>query len=258
MKIIKAIKTAFAATILLGTGSVLAAEGEVELKHQDWSFNGAFGTYDRAAMQRGFQVYKEVCAACHGLKYIAFRNLMEIGFSEAEAKAIAAEYTVPGAPDEFGDPTERAAGLSDYMPSPFANEQAAKASNNGAIPPDLSLVAKAREGGPDYLYSLLTGYEDPPEDFELGDGLNYNAVFPGHQIAMPQPLFDDFVTYANGPEASVDQMAKDVSHFLMWAAEPKLEARHQMGFKVMAFMLVLTILLYLINRKVWANVKKKH
>lgn len=251
------IAAAFAGLVLGQAGTSIASGGDVELKEHDWTFKGFTGTYDRGAQQRGFQVYKEVCSACHGLKYIAFRNLTEIGFTEDEAKAIAAEYTVPGDVDEYGDATERPARPEDYLPSPFPNENAARFSNNGALPPDLSLITKARAGGADYIYSLLTGYVDAPEDFELSDVLTYNAYFPGHQIAMALPLYEDAVEYADGTPATVDQMAEDVTVFLNWAAEPELEERHELGLRVMLFMAVLSVLVFFSNRRVWADIKKK-
>lgn len=250
------IAAALAASMVLGATSAQASGG-VELKEHDWTFAGPMGKYDRAAQQRGFQVYKEVCSACHGLKYIAFRNLTEIGLSEAEVKAIAGEYTMPGDVDEYGDPTERPGRPEDYLPSPFPNENAARYSNNGALPPDLSLITKARADGANYLYSLLTGYVDPPEDFDLDEALTYNAYFPGHQIAMALPLYEDAVEYADGTPATVEQMAEDVTVFLNWAAEPELEARHEMGLKVMLFLAALTVLVFFSNRKVWADIKKK-
>lgn len=251
------IVAAFAGLSLGQSVSAIASGEAVALKEHDWTFAGPMGTYDRAAQQRGFQVYKEVCSACHGLKYIAFRNLTEIGLTEDEVKAIAAEYTVAGDVDEYGDPTERPGRTEDYLPSPFPNANAARFSNNGALPPDLSLITKARVGGPNYLYSLLTGYVDQPDDFDLGEGLTYNAYFPGHQIAMAMPLFEDAVEYADGTPATVEQLAEDVTVFLNWAAEPELEARHELGLRVMLFMLALTILVYFSNKKVWADIKKK-
>ncbi|RMF11247.1 MAG: cytochrome c1 [Alphaproteobacteria bacterium] len=239
-----------------GFGAAQAAGGSAELKHLDWSFNGMFGRYDDASLQRGFQVYREVCSACHSLKHIAFRNLTDIGFSEAEVKALAAQYEIVDGPDEFGDMYTREGRPSDRIPGPFENEQQARASNGGALPPDLSLVAKSRVGGPDYIYSLLTGYHEPPAGVELRAGMNYNAVFPGNQIAMAPPLFEDMVEFADGTPATVEQMAEDVSHFLMWAAEPKLEERKSMGFRVLLFLIIMTGLFYFANKKVWLPVKR--
>ncbi len=244
---------AAAAIVFAGlAGPAPAAEGKFPA--QDWSFDGVFGTFDRAALQRGFQVYQEVCAGCHGVKYLAFRNLTEMGLSKKEAEAIAAEYEVEDGPDDDGEMFTRPAILPDYIPVPFANDNAARASNNGALPPDLSLMAKARAGGPDYLHALLTGYEDAPDDVTLSEGMSYNRYFPGNQIAMPPPLDDDAVEYTDGTPATVDQMSLDVSHFMMWAAEPKLEDRKRMGVKVILFLLVLTALLYASKRKIWSRV----
>ena len=240
--------------ILLSAGPTLAAGDSRTLKSPGFSFQGPFGTFDRGELQRGFQVYQEVCSSCHALKYFAFRNLLRIGFSEDQAKAIAAEYEVTDGPDVEGEMFERPARLADHMPSPFANDNAARSANNGALPPDLSLMVKARAGGEDYLYSLLTGYEDPPSDVELGEGMSFNPYFGGRQIAMPPPLFEDGVEYADGTAASVDQMARDLSTFLTWVAEPDLETRKGMGIKVMIFLILLTALLYMVKRKVWRDV----
>ena len=244
----------------LAPNTTSAAEG-VAVPKQEWTFSGLFGHYDRAALQRGLQVYMEGCAACHGLSLVAFRNLGEgdvvsgggLGYSDDEVKAIAAEYTVVDGPDDDGEMFDRDAIPSDRFPSPFPNAKAAAAANNGAVPPDLSLMAKARAGGADYIYALLTGYEDPPADFELMEGLNYNKYFPGHQIAMVQPIDDDAVEYADGTEATLDQMARDVAHFLAWTAEPEMEWRKRMGLKVILFLIVFTALLYAVKRKIWSD-----
>ena len=234
--------------------AALAAGDATQLKEINWNHGGPFGTFDRASMQRGLQVYREVCSSCHGLKYIAFRNLVEIGLSEDEAKAIAAEYTVMDGPNNEGDMYERAGKLSDYMPSPFDNEQAARASNNGALPPDLSLIVKARSGAENYIYSLLTGYADAPSGITVAEGMNYNPYYPGHQIAMSPPVDDEAVDYIDGTKNSKEQIAKDVVTFLAWAAEPTLEVRKKMGVKVVLYLFLLTIVLYLVKRKVWAGV----
>ena len=262
-----------AALIGLGSTTALAAAGKA-IPAQDWSFGGAFdifGAFDRGAQQRGFQVYKEGCAGCHSLDLIAFRNLADLGFNEDEIKAIAAEYTIEDGPDDDGEMFEREGRPSDTFPPPFPNAKAAAAANGGAVPPDLSLMAKARSRGPDYLYALLTGYADLPDDwenveefsyiseefkdpkFELLEGLNFNHYFPGHQIAMPPPLSEDAVEFADGTPATVEQMAADVSHFLMWAAEPNLEHRKAMGIKVILFLIIFTALLYAVKKKVWAD-----
>jgi ubiquinol-cytochrome c reductase cytochrome c1 subunit len=245
------------AGLLLWGGSALASGGKThELEDHDWPHAGVFGTFDRAQLQRGWQVYSEVCAGCHAMEYLAFRNLTAIGFSEDEVMEIAADYDVEDGPDEFGDMFDRSARPSDYFPSPFPNEQAARYSNNGALPPDLSLIIKAREHGLDYTYSLLTGYEDePPHDFELGDGMSYNPYFAGSQIAMPPPLFEEVVEYEDGTYASVDQMAEDVTVFLNWIAEPEMEMRKSVGLKVLIFLFAFSALFFAIKVKVW---KKLH
>jgi ubiquinol-cytochrome c reductase cytochrome c1 subunit len=231
-----------------------AAEGHIELKHQHWPTGGMFGTFDRAATQRGFQVYREVCSACHGVKYMAFRNLAALGYSEDQIKAIAAEYTITDGPNDEGEMFERAGLPFDRIPGTYPNDAAAAAANGGKAPPDLSLMAKARMGGEDYIYSLLTGYEDPPAEFEVPEGGYYNAYFPGHVIAMPPPLSDDQVTYADGTSATLSQMSQDVSQFLMWVAEPKLEERKGTGLKVVLFLVVLTALTFALKRKIWADI----
>ena len=252
----RAVMGAAAAIVFAGlaglAGPAMAAVGEIE--KQNWSFDGVFGKFDKAALQRGFQVYQEVCAGCHGLEYIAFRNLTELGLNEGQVKAIAADYEVEDGPDDEGEMFTRPAILSDILPSPFANDNAARASNNGALPPDLSLIAKARTGGPDYLHALLTGYVDAPADVTINEGMSYNPYFPGNQIAMPPPIDDDAVEYTDGTPATVDQMSLDVVQFLMWAAEPKLEIRKRMGIKVILFLLVLTALFYASKRKVWSRI----
>lgn len=245
---------AAAGFMLLVAGPSMAAGDSKAPKSPGFSFQGPFGTFDRGELQRGFQVYQEVCSGCHAVKYLAFRNLPQIGFSEDQAKAIAAEYEVTDGPDDEGEMFQRPGRLADHIPSPFANDNAARAANNGALPPDLSLIVKARTGGENYLYSLLTGYEDPPSEVELPEGMSYNPYFAGHQIAMPSPLVEDGVEYADGKAASADQMARDVTTFLTWAAEPDLEARKGMGIKVMIFLILLTALLYMVKRKVWRDI----
>jgi ubiquinol-cytochrome c reductase cytochrome c1 subunit len=241
-----------AAFLALGT-QARAAEAEAPPEYT-WSFAGIFGKFDRAALQRGFQVYQEVCAACHSIRLVAFRNLADLGYDVEQIKAFAAEATVIDGPDDEGEMFERDGKPSDRFPSPFPNSKAAAAANGGAVPPDLSLVAKARPHGPNYLRALLSvGYEEPPADFEILEGQNYNIYFPGNRIVMAPPLDDDAVEYQDGTEASVDQMTADVAHFLMWTAEPKLEQRKEMGIKVVLFLLVLTGILYAVKRKVWAD-----
>ena len=244
---------ASAALVVAFTSSAVRAQEE-KLPSPGWSFEGPFGTFDPAARQRGFQVYKEVCSACHSMSLMHYRNLEEIGFSEAEVKAIAASVQVQDGPNDTGDMFERPGRPYDVFKAPFANDQAARASNNGALPPDLSLIIKAREGGPDYVYGILTGFADPPAGMKMMDGMNYNKIFPGHQIAMPPPLSPDRVTYADGTKATVDQEAHDVVTFLAWASEPSMEMRKRVGTKVIIFLLVLAGLLFAVKRKVWRDV----
>jgi ubiquinol-cytochrome c reductase cytochrome c1 subunit len=218
---------------------------------------GVFGTFDRAQLQRGFQVYKEVCSACHGLERLAFRNLADLGFSEPEIKAIAKQYEIPSIDEKTGEASTRKAVASDYFPSPYPNEVAARAANNNALPPDLSLITKSREGGRDYTYSLLVGYRKPPAGHEVPQGLHFNPYFANLNIAMPAPLTSTGqVTYAEGqPQPTVDQMSKDVTAFLEYASEPKLESRRRTGVAVMVFLAILTVLSYFTYRKVWADTK---
>ena len=236
----------------LQASAAQAAEGAA-LPARDWSFTGIFGTFDQGAMQRGFQVYQEVCSGCHSLRLIAFRNLEALGYGEDEIKAIAAEYSVEDGPDEEGEMFERPALPSDRIPLPFPNSKAAAASNNGAVPPDLSLMIKARDGGADYVHAFLTGYADPPDGVELLDIQNYNLYFPGNLTAMAEPLFEDAVEYADGTPATVEQMASDIVTFLAWAAEPSMEERKRMGIKVILFLLIFTGVLYACKRKVWVD-----
>ena len=219
-----------------------------------WSFDGLFGTFDKASAQRGFQVYKEVCASCHALSLKSYRNLRDIGFSEDEVKAIAANYTVMDGPNDAGEMFERKARPSDHFVKPFPNEKAARSVNNGAYPPDLSLIVKARHDGSNYLHALLTGYSDPPAGVTLPDGMYYNKYFPGRQIAMPAPISADSVTFADGTPGSVQQISADLTHFLSWVAEPELEKRKRLDIQVMLFLIVLTGMLYAVKRKVWADV----
>ncbi|MCZ6846358.1 MAG: cytochrome c1 [Alphaproteobacteria bacterium] len=240
--------------LLGGTTTDVGASETEHPEAQDWKFTGPFGKFDIAAIQRGLQVYLEVCSACHSLNQIAYRNLLDLGFNADEVKAIAAEYEVTDGPDDNGDMFERPARPSDKFVLPFANEKAARASNNGAFPTDLSLLAKAHPAGPDYIFAVLTGFDDPPDDVELGDGMNYNPYFSGKQIAMAQPLFEDSVEYSDGTKATVENMARDVANFLHWTAEPEMEDRKRIGWKVVLFLLVLSALLYATKRKVWSSV----
>lgn len=279
-----------AATILFAAVAVFAApataqESLTQPSHfpilspelQRWSFAGPFGTFDQAQLQRGYQVYKEVCSNCHSMKLLAFRNLGEAGgphFSEAEVKALAAGYQIADGPNEAGDMFERLGTPSDRFPSPFANRQAAAAANGGAAPPDLSVIAKARgaprglawalvdfftqyqEGGPDYVHALLSGYpEKPPAGIEVPEGTYYNPYFlAAVSLKMSPPLSDDQVTYVDGSPQTVDQYARDVSAFLMWAAEPRLVDRKRMGFEVVIFLIVFAGLMYLTKKRVWSKI----
>jgi ubiquinol-cytochrome c reductase cytochrome c1 subunit len=240
---------------LFAAAPAQAAGGSVALPDVKFSFDGIFGTYDRASAQRGFQVYKEVCAACHSMRLMSYRNLRELGLSEAQVAAIAATVEVQDGPNDEGQMFDRPGRPSDRFRRPFANDAAARAGNNGALPPDLSVIAKAREGGAHYLYALLIGYSDPPAGVTLMDGMNYNKYFPGNQIAMASPLNPDQVEYADGTKATVEQMARDVSTFLNWAAEPELEQRRAMGVKILIFLTILAGLTYAVKRKVWADVE---
>ncbi len=229
----------------------------------EWTVNGPgnlgiLGTFDRKQMQRGFQVYKEVCSACHSIHRVAFRDLADLGFSAPEIKAIAAGYDIPSVDDKSGDPATRKGTPADKFPLIYPNEIAARAAQNGALPPDLSLITKAREDGPNYVHSLLLGYRDAPASWKVPDGLYYNPWFKSLNVAMPPPIAaDDQVTYADGTKATKDQMARDIATFLTWTAEPKLEARKSTGVAAVLFLLILTGLGYLSYRKVWADIKGK-
>lgn len=244
-------------------------------EQQDWTFAGLFGHYDKGQLQRGLKVYTEVCSACHSMELVSFRTLEDLGYSEAQVKAFAANYEVEDGPNADGEMFTRKAVPSDHFPPPFPNKEAAAASNNGAAPPDFSLIAKARgiergfpqfvfdmfwpyqEGGPDYIHALLTGYQDPPAGVEVAEGTHYNPYFASAAaLAMAPPISDDQVTYDDGAPQTVDQYAKDVSAFLMWAAEPHLEDRKRTGFMVMVFLLIFTGLIYLTKKSVYAN--KEH
>ncbi len=235
-----------------------------EAKEVSFASDGPFGHFDRQQLQRGFQVYKEVCAACHGMQYVAFRSLADLGYTEPEIKKIASDWAtqVPSINDATGEPATRPALAADHIPSPYPNEIAARAANNNAAPPDLSLIAKAREGGSAYVYSLLTGYEkvpaNLPADARPGQGLYYNPYFPTLNLAMPAPIVaDGQVSYADGTKSTVDQMAKDVSAFLVWTAEPNLETRHQTGWATLIFLLFGTTLAYFAYKNIWADRKEK-
>ena len=238
-----------------------AVEGVIEThalhpKQMKWSFDGFFGSVDRASAQRGYQVYKEICSACHSLNRVAYRNLQEIGFSEQEVKQIASEASVVDGPNDDGEMFDRAGLPSDKFAGPYANEQAARAANGGAYPPDLSLIVKARHDGANYVYSLLTGFIEAPEEFPMAKGKYYNPYFEGRQISMPTPIADDGqVEYKDGTYATKEQMVIDVVNFLQWAAEPETEARKKMGVRTMIFLGVLFVILLAAKKAVWKKVK---
>ena len=219
----------------------------------EWSFQGFTGTFDRASVQRGFKVYREVCSGCHSMNLLYYRDLIDIGFSEEEVKAIASEYDVLDGPNDEGEMFERPARSSDKFVDPFLNEQEARLSNNGAYPPDLSVITKARKYGVDYIYNLLMGYQEPPEGTIIGDGMYFNKWVEGNQIAMAQPLDDEYVDYDDGTENNLAQLSKDVTVFLAWSAEPELEVRKKLGIKVILFFVIIGFLFYLAKLRLWRN-----
>ena len=238
---------------------VYAAE-KIEYLTTDWSFKGLFGKFDRSALQRGYHVYTEVCSSCHSMKYLSYRNLAQEGgpeFTEAEAKAIAASFEVTDGPNSDGEMFTRPGKLSDKFVMPYENVKAAQAANGGAYPPDMSVLVKARGGGVDYIYSLLQGYEDPPAGVTLDDGVYYNKYMYGNKIKMANQLSDGLIEYSDGTKATVEQMSKDVTTFLMWAAEPHLESRHKMGFKAIVYLIILTILVYFSMKRIWSRIETK-
>ena len=247
------------ALILFGSYQVNATE-KVDLLKTEWSFKGLFGKFDRSSLQRGYQVYTEVCASCHSLKYLSYRNLSEKGgpeFSIDQAKAIAANFEVTDGPNEDGEMFVRPAKLSDKFVAPYENNKAAQAANGGAYPPDMSVLIKARSEGADYIYSVLLGYENPPSDVILDDGVYYNKYMNGNKIKMPKPLEDGAIEYNDGTLATEEQMAKDITTFLMWTAEPTLEARHKMGFKAIVYLIILTTLVYFSMKRIWSRVESE-
>ena len=240
--------------------NLYSAEQNKELLKPGWSFKGFFGKFDRSSLQRGYQVYTEVCASCHSLKHLSYRNLAEKGgpeFTELEAKAIASNFEVTDGPNSDGEMFERPAKLSDKFVMPYANVQEAIAANGGAYPPDMSVLVKARKGGANYIYSVLVGYEDPPAGVILDEGVYYNKYMIGNKIKMPNNLSDDLVEYADGTSATVDQMAKDVTTFLSWAAEPELESRHKTGVKVIIYLVLLSVLVFLSMKRIWSRVNSE-
>lgn len=255
--------------LVLGVATTAEAQDYSQpepLKQEQWSFDGIDGKFDKAALQRGFQIYKEVCSACHSLNRVSFNDLAQPGgpgFTLAQAKAIAAGYKIIAGPNDKGETTDangnpltRPGILADHFPPPFPNEEAARAAEGGALPPDLSVIVKARDGGPDYVYSILTGFiQKPPHGFKVQDGKYYNPYFPGRNISMPPPLTNGSVTYSDGTKATLDQEAHDVATFLTWASDPHLEDRHRIGFQVLIYLVLLSLLLFLSYRRIW---KDKH
>jgi len=250
-------------TIFISTVSFSVYSEEVNTNYVNtsWSFKGIFGTFDRASLQRGYQVYQEVCSGCHSVQYLSYRNLSEKGgpeFSIEEAKAIAAQFEVTDGPNSDGEIFMRPGRLSDKFVKPYPNVEASKAANDGAYPPDMSVLAKARKGGADYIYSLLLGYEEPPEGFEIEEGVYYNKYMSGNKIKMTAPLSDGLVKYSDGTESTTAQMAKDITTFLVWTAEPHLESQHRMGFKVIIYLIILLTLVYMSKQKVWSRFGSKN
>ena len=237
------------------TSNLFAAESSTKsLPQHEWSFEGITGTFDRGALQRGYQVYSEVCSGCHSMKLLYYRDLIDIGFSEDQVKAIASEFTVIDGPNDEGEMFERDARPADRFVSPYLNDNEARANNNGAYPPDLSVITKAKKDGANYIYNLLLGYKDPPADMEVGEGMYYNIYMAGNQIAMPQPIYDESVDYADGTNNSAEQIAEDLVVFLTWAAEPELEERKNLGIKVILFFIVLGFIILLAKNHLWREV----
>lgn len=240
---------------VFGANTAIAAVDALDPKSVDWPFSGALGRFDEDSLRKGLDIYLNACSYCHSLKFVAYRNLIDIGISENEAKKIAAQNLFKDGPNEIGEMFDRPGRLSDKFFSPFPNDQAARFANGGALPPDLSLIVKSRRNGPNYIYSLLTGYgELPPQDFELLQGMQYNSYFPGRQIAMPPPLYEGFVNNAQGTPATIEEMAYDVTQFLSWAAEPKMDIRKRLGLNVIIFLIILTGLFIAIKRQVWKDI----
>jgi ubiquinol-cytochrome c reductase cytochrome c1 subunit len=237
-----------------GSGDAAHATFALHPKQMKWEFDGFFGRFDRASAQRGFQIYKEVCAACHSLKLVSYRSLTDLGFSEDEVKQIASEASVIDGPNDDGEMFDRPGLPSDRFVSPYANDNAARSSNGGALPPDLSLIVKARHDGANYVYSLLTGFADAPEGFPMAEGKNYNPYFEGRQISMPAPIADDGqVDYKDGTVATKEQMVTDIVNFLQWAAEPETEHRKKMGVRTMIFLGALFVVLLAAKKAVWSK-----
>ena len=259
-KIKTIIKILFISPIIIVSANNSVAAESLDLLKNKWSFEGFFGTFDRASLRRGYQVYNEVCSSCHSMQLLSYRNLSEKGgpeFSLEDAKNIAASFEVIDGPNSKGEMFTRPGRLSDKFANPYPNVQSAKTANGGAYPPDMSVLVKARQGGANYIYSILLGYEDPPEGYELNDGVYYNKFMTGYNIKMPNILSDGLLDYADGTEATTKQMARDVATFLTWASEPSLEARHKLGFKVILYLIILAALVYLSMKKLWSRIETK-
>lgn len=242
----------------LTAGAMTAAEHGLHAPEYAWSHNGPLQTFDHASIRRGYQVYREVCAACHSLDRVAWRTMVGVSHTNEEVREMAAEFEYDDEPDEQGNPKKRAGKLADYIPGPYPNEQAARAANQGALPPDLSLIVKARHGGPDYIFSLLTGYpDDPPAGVQLPPGTNYNPYFPGGAISMARVLFDDLVEYDDGTPATTSQMAKDVTTYLQWCAEPEHDERKKAGLKAILLLSSLYLLSVWVKKFKWAGIKNR-
>jgi len=255
----KILKLTFFLIILTSfSGQKIFAEETQKLLKQDWSFKGFFGKFDRSSLQRGYQVYTEVCAACHSIKYLSYRNLGEKGgpeFSEEQVKIIASQFEVTDGPNNDGEMFTRPARPSDNFVGPYPNEEAATAANGGAYPPDMSVLVKARKNGADYIYSVLLGYDEAPTGITLDDGVYYNTYMIGNNIKMSKPLSDGQVQYSDGTAATEEQMAKDVVTFLAWASEPHLESRHKIGFRAILYLIIITALVYFSMKKVWSRIE---
>ena len=246
--------------LILLNVNLIASESKVLFLKTDWSFKGIFGKFDRGELRRGYQVYSEVCAGCHSISQLSYRNLSEKGGPEFSIKVvedIAASFEIKDGPNSEGDMFTRPGRLPDKFPNPYPNIEAAKAANGGAYPPDMSVLAKARKGGAAYIFSLLQGYDEPPEGYQLDEGVYYNKYMDGNQIKMPNVLFDDLVEYADGTKATKEQMSKDISSFLTWVSEPSLETRHKLGFKVILFLIILAVLAYFSMNRLWSRIESK-
>ena len=236
--------------------TVFSEEKKIDLIETNWSFEGIFGTFDRTSLQRGYQVYTEVCSGCHSMQHLSYRNLSEKGgpeFSIEEAKVMASQFEVEDGPNSEGEMFLRPGRLSDHFVSPYPNVEASTSANGGAYPPDMSVLVKARKGGANYIYSLLLGYEETPAGFELDDGVYYNKYMPGNKIKMSEPITDSIVEYSDGTQATKEQIAKDVTTFLVWTSEPHLESQHKMGFKAIIYLIILIALVYMSKQKVWSR-----